>query len=173
MFKTAMSKVSRLLLVFPLITCFTATFAATEQGTTINVTGTLIDPPPCFLNEEQPLEVNFGDKVGIKKVATGIYRQPLDIEVRCEESSKPWQLVISWYGNTATFDADNATIITAEQADLGVKLYADGKAFPLKTLLNVNAMALPKLEAVLVQREGIELKEGVFTARGILRAEYQ
>ena len=173
MYNTAMSKVSRLLLVFPFITWLTTTNAAVEQGTTVNVRGTLIDPPPCFLNEEQPLEINFGDKVGIKKVASGIYRQPLDIDVRCEESSKPWQLVISWYGNTATFDADNASIVTAEQADLGVKIYADGKPFPLKTLLKVNGETLPKLEAILVQREGIELKEGAFTARGVLRAEYQ
>lgn len=136
--------------------------------------GTLITPPPCTLNGSNPIGVHFGDRVGIKKVASGIYRQPVEAGLACDPGSESWQLTLSWMGSPAEFDTtDRATVASEQQAALGVKLYADGKPLALDAALPVSATAMPALEAVLVQAPDAELEEGAFTARATLRAEYQ
>ncbi|MCK7310388.1 fimbrial protein [Enterobacter quasiroggenkampii] len=117
---------------------------------------------------------DFGDRVGVRRVASGIYRQEIEgLTLDCGENGSAWQLMLTVTGNAAGFDADSATVVTPEQADLGVKLLRDGQPFALGTAMKVNAGGLPKLEAQLVQRPGSELTEGAFTAQATLRAEYQ
>jgi len=140
----------------------------------LELKGTLITPPPCTLNGDNTLEVHFGDRLGIKKVASGIYRQPVNPGLSCEPGVSSWQLTLSWSGTPADFDgADNATVVSAQQAALGVKLYADGQPLALNEKLAISASAMPELEAVLVQAPDTELEDGPFTARGTFRAEYQ
>lgn len=135
--------------------------------------GTLVTPPPCSIDNDGTIMTDFGDKVGIRKVASGIYREPVNITLHCEENTLAWQLQLSVTGNAAGFDPDNASVVTPQQADLGVKLLLGGRPFELGKAVKVNAAALPKLEALLVQRTGVELQEGPFTAQATLRAEYQ
>lgn len=145
-----------------------------EATPNLELKGELIAPPPCTLNGENTLEVHFGDRVGIKKVASGIYRQPVDPGLVCEPGISAWQLTLSWTGTPADFDiTDRATVVSEEQAALGVKLYADGKPLALDEKLNISAAAVPALEAVLVQAPDAVLEEGLFRARASLRAEYQ
>ncbi len=134
--------------------------------------GTLVTPPSCSINEDGTVYVNFDD-VRIKKVAEGRYRETVPLTLKCEDSSLAWQLRLSVRGNAAGFDADNATVVTAEQANLGVKMYQNGQPFKLDEAINVNSATLPRIEAVLVQRNGVELTEGAFSATATLRAEYQ
>ena len=134
--------------------------------------GTLVTPPSCSISEDGPVYVNFND-VRIKKVAEGRYRETVPLTLKCEESSLAWQLRLSVRGNPAGFDADNATVVTPEQANLGVKIYQNGQPFKLDEAINVNSTTLPSIEAVLVQRDGVELTEGAFSATATLRAEYQ
>jgi len=137
--------------------------------------GTLIEPPPCNLSAEGTIKVNFGDKVGVKKVASGKYRQSIPVTLHCEQGSShsAWQLMISVSGNPVSFDSEKATIVTSERDALGVKIYADGKPFMLDSALKVNGDSLPALEAVLVQQEGADLKEGAFSAHATLRVAYE
>lgn len=108
-----------------------------------------------------------------KKLPEGRYRETVPLTLKCEESSLAWQLRLSVRGNPAGFDADNATVVTPEQANLGVKMYQNGQPFKLDEAINVNSTTLPSIEAVLVQRDGVELTEGAFSATATLRAEYQ
>lgn len=148
--------------------------AESEGEGNLELKGVLITPPPCTLNGGNTIGVHFGDRVGIKKVASGIYRQPVEAGLVCEPGTESWQLTLSWTGTPAEFDtADRATVASEQQAALGVKLYADGKPLALDEALSVSAAAMPALEAVLVQATDAELEEGAFTARATLRAEYQ
>ncbi len=134
--------------------------------------GTLVTPPSCSISEDGPVYINFND-VRIKKVAEGRYRETVPLTLKCEESSLAWQLRLSVRGNPAGFDADNATVVTAEQANLGVKIFQNGQPFKLGEAININSVTLPTIEALLVQRDGVELVEGLFNATATLRAEYQ
>ena len=40
--------------------------------------GTLITPPPCTINDDSRIEVNFGERVGINKVDGVNYRQMMN-----------------------------------------------------------------------------------------------
>lgn len=135
--------------------------------------GTLITPPSCILNGDSTLEISFGESIRIKSVPDGLYRQAVNPGLECDGSNLAWNLVLTVAGTAAGFDNESATVVTAEQADLGVKLYIDDAAFELNKAYKVNGQTLPKIEAVLVQREGAELDEGDFTARVTLRAEFQ
>ncbi|TQI79105.1 type 1 fimbria pilin [Serratia fonticola] len=134
--------------------------------------GTLITPPPCRLNGGNTLLVSFGDKVGIKKVASGIYRKPVDLDLDCDATTAAWQLSLTYTGMPVTFDTDNATVRTAERAVLGVKIFANGQPLKLNEPLKINNLTMPALEAVLVQAPGSDLDDGAFTARATFRAEY-
>lgn len=145
-----------------------------DEAQNLVLRGTVNVPPPCTLDESGTVKVDFGSQLGIRKVASGIYREKVPLMLKCEESSLSWQLVLTVTGNAAGFDADRATVVTAEQADLGVKLYVGGEPFELDTPLKVNGNTLPEIEAVLVQNgDDAVLEEGTFTAQATLRAEYQ
>lgn len=146
---------------------------AAEDPHNLEFRGTLITPPPCSIDDNGTNETDFGDKVGIRKVASGIYREDIAVHILCEKNSHAWQLLLSVTGNPADFDIDNSTLVTPQQADLGVKLLLAGRPFRLGLPVKVNDSELPRLEALLVQRPGVELQEGEFTAQARLLAEYQ
>lgn len=135
--------------------------------------GTLVVPPSCSLNGGNTLYVRFGDNIGINKVPAGIYREVVDPGLECDETNLAWNLVLTVTGIPAAFDSENATVVSADQENLGVKLYVNSAPFVLDTPLKVNGQTMPLIEAVLVQREGAELDDGDFTARATLRAEFQ
>lgn len=158
-----------------LLAGFVMTFLSSAQAAdpeNLEFIGTLVTPPSCSISEDGPVYVSFGD-VRIKKVEEGNYRKTVPLSLKCEENTLSWQLRLSVRGNAAGFDADNATVVTPEQANLGVKIYQNGQPFKLDEAINVNSTTLPNIEAVLVQRNGVELTEGAFSATATLRAEYQ
>lgn len=46
--------------------------------------GGLIAPPPCVINAGAKIDVDFGSRVGIKKVDGVNYRQVIDYQLDCE-----------------------------------------------------------------------------------------
>lgn len=170
-----MARIYRLHIFFMLIfsTLCLSRVVNAEDTENVEFTGTLITPPPCVIEQDNTVQVKFGDKIGIRKIPAGVYRQPVPLNLQCDENTQSWQLVFSVTGNSADFDADNATVVTFQQAALGVKIYLDGQPFELGKKVKVNWDALPSIEAVLVQRDGETLVEGDFTALATVRAEYQ
>lgn len=144
-----------------------------NRGQNLEFKGTLVEPPPCSLNGGNTVYVNFGEKLSIRKVENGVYRQHLDLDMACEESSQAWQMTLFFTGEPATFDADNATVVSAQQANLGVKLFASNQPLKMNTPVRLNGNELPQLEAVLVQKADSELHEGEFSAKATLRVAYE
>ncbi|MGA4650074.1 fimbrial protein [Citrobacter portucalensis] len=150
-----------------------ASVVRAEDAKNLSLQGTLITPPACSLNGDNTVYVPFGDKLSTRKVADGIYRKPVVLDLKCEENTHAWQLTLSYSGAPATFDPDGASVVSAQQEDLGVKLYANHLPLALDKVLKISGTTLPELEAVLVQRPGSELSEGDFTARATLRVAYE
>lgn len=150
-------------------------YSATQKTETVNITvsGIIVSKPGCAISDSQTIEVNFGASIGINKIDGGSYRQSIPYTVTCEDNSDSLQLTLRLTGNAADFDADNATVRTTEQSDLGVKIYQNGKPFVLDESINININSIPTLDALLIKREGTSLSEGEFNAIATLRAEYQ
>ena len=138
--------------------------------------GTLVNPPPCSIDNDKTIHVPFGDRLSIKKVSDGVYRKDVPYNLACDSTAgKDWKLMLSVRGTLATFDTtDRATVATSmgNIGNLGVKILRDGQPFQFDLPIEISLSAIPKIEALLVQRPNIELAEGPFEATVTLKAEY-
>lgn len=58
--------------------------------------GTLVNPPPCSIDNDKTIHVPFGDRLSIKKVSDGIYRQDVPYNLVCDSTAgKDWKLMLS------------------------------------------------------------------------------
>lgn len=133
--------------------------------------GTLIEPPPCTINDGNRVDVDFGERVGINKVDGVNYRQVMNYQIVCDSaSSGSWALTLSLTGAAAGFDEK---ALQTNKTDLGIRIYQNDKPFTPGSTLDIDISNPPRLEAVPVKREGVTLTEGVFESWATLRADYQ
>jgi type 1 fimbria pilin len=156
--------------------CFMAdAYSATQKTETVNVniSGVIVSKPSCTISDSETIEINFGGGIGVNKIDGGNYRQSIPYTIACDDNTDSLQLRLKLTGNAAGFDMDNATVRTAEQSDLGVKIYQNGTPLELDKNIDININSIPTLEALLVKRDGATLSEGEFNATATLHAEYQ
>ncbi len=132
--------------------------------------GTLIEPPPCTINDGGKVDVDFGERVGVSKVDGDNYRQPVNYRISCRPDAGTWYLTLTVVGTAASYDA---AAIKSNVEDLAIRLLQNGRLFTLNQPLPVTLNAPPTLEAVPVKRPGATLKEGAFEATATLLAVYQ
>ncbi|MBH3259022.1 fimbrial protein [Serratia marcescens] len=133
--------------------------------------GTLRAPPPCSINDGGTVEVDFGLRVGIKKVDGSNYRQAVNYRVRCDTpGALPWEVMLTLKGNATGFDK---AAVQTDNGNLGIRVYQNDKPFTLNSGIKIDPANPPRLEAVPVARPGTTLKEGAFLATATLQAEYQ
>lgn len=162
--------------IFWLIFCSVAgAYAETQKTEIVNVkiSGIIVSKPSCTISDSETIEVDFGSGIGVNKIDGGGYRQTIPYTITCDDNTDSLQLTLKYTGNAADFDTDNATVRTAEQSGLGVKIYQNGAPFELGKNININMSNVPVLEALLVKRDGSTLLEGEFNATATLHAEYQ
>jgi type 1 fimbria pilin len=131
--------------------------------------GTLITPPPCTINDDNRIDVNFGERVGINKVDGVNYRQLMNYQITCEGSGN-WALTLSLSGSSTGFDKE---ALLTDKANLGIRVYQNDKPFTPNSTLKIDLANPPRLEAVPVKNTGTTLSEGAFEAWATLRADYQ
>jgi type 1 fimbria pilin len=131
--------------------------------------GTLIEPPPCTINDGGEVDVDFGNRVGVTKVDGVNYLQPVNYWITCGPGAEG-SMTLEVVGTPADYDE---AAIASNVDNLAVRLLQNGKRFPLNKPLPIGLNARPTLEAVPVKRPGVVLKEGVFEATATLLAVYQ
>ncbi len=156
----------------PVSLCSAALTQKTES-VNINISGVIVNRPACTISDSATIEVNFGNSIGVNTIDGITNRKLIPYTIACDDNTDSLQLVLKITGTSVDFDADNATVRTSEQSDLGVKIYQNNKPFVLNTNVNINIDNMPKLEAVLVKRDGKSIVEGEFNAYATLHAEYQ
>ncbi|OAT33508.1 MrfF family protein [Buttiauxella ferragutiae ATCC 51602] len=132
--------------------------------------GTLIEPPPCTINDDGMVDVDFGERVGINKVNGVNYRKPVDYRITCESGATGLDMTLTLSGTHTGYD--DAAVQT-DMADLGIQVLQNGTPFTLNTPLSIDPQNPPVLEAVPVKTPGATLPEGAFVATATLKAEYQ
>ncbi|MEG5552311.1 fimbrial protein [Enterobacter wuhouensis] len=130
--------------------------------------GTLIAAPPCVINDDQQVDVDFGDRIGISKVDGMNYRMPVNYQITCEGGG--FALSLSLSGAATAFDTH---ALQSDQPDLGIRVYQNDKPFTPNSTLSIDMATPPRLEAVPVKRDGATLKEGTFEALATLQANYE
>ncbi len=137
--------------------------AAAHADTTLTVSGSVITPVSCVINDNKMINVNFGDQVITTRVGTSVYgndyMQQVIYTLNCKNASRVKMKV---RGDTAPF---NGNILRTEQDDLGVALRIGS------TLMAINSTEYifdypnyPALVAVPVKRAGGMLAGGLFNA---------
>ncbi|WP_248006706.1 fimbrial protein [Serratia sp. PL7] len=134
----------------------------------MSFSGTLIEPPPCLVNNDKDIDVPF-DRIGVKSVDGVKHRRQVDYVLDCT-AGPAWSMVLTLLGPVAAFEP--ATLQT-NIANLGIKIYQNGEPFELGTPIAVDPLNPPLLEAVPVKKPGTELTEGTFEVTATLLADYQ
>lgn len=158
-------KVSTGLVSLALVLGTSAAIAATSN---LTIRGTIILPPPCEINGEQIITVDFTDEVLTTRVDGINYRQPVIYTLKCSVGSTS-ALKMRIEGPSAGF----AGALYTSKDNLGIALTNDNQAMPVGSWLNFTSTNQPKLFATLVKRPGATLKGGPFTALATMVIDYQ
>ncbi|TFZ52681.1 pilus assembly protein [Serratia proteamaculans] len=154
----------------------TQSVCAAGNPVQVNLHGTLIEPPPCTINNGNVIDVDFGDRVGTSGVDGNSYKQAVNYQITCEDNPQnaPWVLGLTVLGTSTDFDdaAIATSIAGTTNPDFGIKLLIGGDNFTLNQRVDISA-GNKVLEAVPVKRAGSTLPEGVFDAYATLLADYQ
>lgn len=134
----------------------------------MSFSGTLIEPPPCLVNNDKDIDVPF-DRIGVNSVDGVKHRRQVDYVLDCT-AGPAWSMVLTLLGPVAAFEP--ATLQT-NIANLGIKIYQNGEPFELGTPIAVDPLNPPLLEAVPVKKPGTELTERTFEVTATLLADYQ
>lgn len=138
---------------------------AAESWLTVKVTVT--SPPPCIINNNQQIVVEFNE-VMTTQVYVNNYRRPVNYTLSCTGlSSNALKLQIV---GTAGF---NSQVLKTDKAGLGIALLQGENRVAVNGFLNFTYPNAPKLEAALVKQSGATLVGGRFNASATLKVIYQ
>ncbi|WP_419246386.1 fimbrial protein [Serratia sp. NFX21] len=148
-----------------LLTTAIPSVEATTSTITVKVT---ITAPPCEINNNKLIEVDFGNDVLTTRVDGNYKKRPVDYSVQCKGgSSNSVRMLIE--GDGAVFDGD---VLLTNKTDFGIEIRSNGNRMPIKRWLNFTYPNWPTLEAVPVKRPGATLTGGPFSAGATMKVEY-
>jgi len=134
----------------------------------VNVSATIMDPP-CIINGNRPISVNFGNDILISRINGYNYEQPITYTLDCAAATSNL-LKMQLKGSSTSFDS---TLLTTNKVNLGIELRSNGSKLAVNNWLNFTNPARPVLTAVLIKNAAIAPTGGVFSASSTLVVEYQ
>ncbi|WP_420067297.1 fimbrial protein [Serratia ureilytica] len=138
------------------------------ETTTVTVKVTVVAPPPCVINDDRPVEVEFGD-VMTTRVDGDNYKMPVNYTLSCPgASSNAMKLQVK--GTGAAFDA---TVLQTNKTGLGIELRQGDSKLAVNGWLNFTYPNKPELWAVPVKQRGATLTGGEFSAGATMEVAYQ
>lgn len=131
--------------------------------------GTLIEPPPCTINDDGVIDVDFGDRVGINKVDGVNYRQTIGYRITCEPGIGKWDMMLRLNGTATSFDE---AAVQTNHRYLGIRICKMPRHS--KWAVRCPSIRLAAGAGSGAGRQGGEtLTEGAFDATATLQADYQ
>jgi len=141
--------------------------AGTAQST-ITISMTVLNPPPCTINDGKAIEVDFGELIADD--LDGIqFGRAVNIDLSCSGQRKN-QLRLQFQG---TPDKAIANYLQTNHEGLAIKFFRNGQLLPLNSWLNFSWPDVPELRAAPVISNKKVLTGGTFSASATLRVEYQ
>ncbi|MFV8845429.1 fimbrial protein [Serratia fonticola] len=142
--------------------------ATGANSVSITVKVSVIAPPPCIINNNQPIEVEFNE-VMTTRVDGNNYRKPVGYSLSCTTASSS-ALKLQVQGNGASFDSE---VLGTDSEGLGIKLLQGSNKLAINSWLNFTSSNPPELWAVPVKQNNVTLKAGEFRAGATMKVDYQ
>lgn len=139
----------------------------------VTVKVVIMTPPPCTINNNQPIEVDFGE-VMVTRVDGTNYRKLIDYNLNCptEQLAKN-ALRLQIQGTSINLGGAISVLGVPNVPDFGIQLQHDATAFEPNTWLNFSYPDVPDLYAVPVMKSGSVLTTGAFSTSSTMKVEYQ
>ncbi|WP_080353587.1 fimbrial protein [Serratia marcescens] len=146
--------------------CFPVMAKKATATVTVKIT---LTAPPCDINNNNLIEVNFGNDVMTTRVDGEYKKMPINYTLQCQGgASNAVRMRID--GQGAAFDGG---VLKTNKSDFGIELLNSGKRLPINGWLNFTYPNQPTLEAVPVKRSGARLSGGAFSASATMKVEYR
>lgn len=153
------------ILIYPLLLIACSSYAVT----TVNIK-IVVMTQPCVINDNKPIDVDFGDAIVTSKINGDNYRQKIQFDLKCPgDTSQALQLKM--VGSDAGFSGDN--ILKTSKEHLGIALISDGVPLPLNSWTQISYNQLPILDAMPILDSISVPDEGYFTAQATMMVEYK
>jgi len=144
-------------------------FSAGAAMSTVQVKVTVVAPPPCIINGDKTIDVDFGTNVITKNVDGINYLRLVDYSLECNGNfSNAMKLMVM--GNQTFFDT---SALQTNIADFGIALRANGQPLTTNNWVQFTYPDKPVLQAVPVKKAGATLTGGEFNAGATLMVAYQ
>lgn len=142
--------------------------AAERAAAKIAISLTVFAPPPCTINNNKTIEVDFGN-VGISNINNDHNVRPINFNLACSGLTKN-QLRLQI---TGTESQGFSGYLQTNHDGLAIKLMSNGNLLPINSWLNFNWPDVPELSVAPVSVESAALTGGAFNATATLRILYQ
>lgn len=142
--------------------------AQTGDSVNFNFTGRLVQQSFCIVNNDQVINVPFGN-VGINKVESGRYIKDVNYQLDCKGAAPGATVNMLIKASPSAWDAMAAG---TDIAGLGVRFLLEKTPMALNTAMPIDSNTPPHLQVQLVKDPSIELTEQPFTAIGTLLVTY-
>lgn len=135
---------------------------------TVTVRVTVVEIPPCIINGNRVIEVDFGDVI-VPRIDGNHYMKTVDYSLECKgQHTNAMKLAIQ--GNPTMFDN---TALKTNVADFGIAMRENGLPLAINSWINFDYPNKPVLQAVPVKKAGVDLPGGDFSAGATLMVVYQ
>lgn len=136
--------------------------------TTVTISGTIRAVPSCVLNNNLPINVSFGDAVGIENINGKNFKQQVTFSISCKNMiANTVKLQIE--GSAASFNSD---VLGTQVPGLGLEFLLGGSPVSVNQWFSVNYLNLPLLEVVPVMSPNANLQSGKFNGSASLLVSY-
>ncbi|MBL5905350.1 fimbrial protein [Serratia fonticola] len=139
--------------------------------TTIRVTVTIVAPPSCVINNNNLIEVNFGNDVMINRIDGTYKKKPVVYSLECKSlTSNMMKMQIE---GTPAGVGFGSNVLRTQKNGLGVALLRNGYPQQLNSWVNFSYSNRPSFEVVPVKLGTATLSGGRFSAGATMKVEYQ
>lgn len=145
--------------------------AASAQAIDVYFTGTLVAPPPCVINSNTAITVDFGTDMLAGRVNGINYEKSINFPLDCSAA-----IAANRYSLRVIMQADigtNALSMATSNPNLEIQIRKNGSVLPIGAWSNFTYPDVPTFSAVPVKKPGSTLSGGAFTASATLLVDYQ
>lgn len=131
--------------------------------------GTLLDAPTCEINNNQDIDVDFGDDMVISRVNGANYKKEIVYTLSCEDAASS-AMRLTLKGTLATFGSG---LLMTSKAGLAIQLYNGSTKLAPGTGINFTYPYKPELYAIPEANDTSTLTAGYFTSTATMVIDYQ